>query len=1016
MKKLVNLFSLLLLMTGLIGFAQDTVSGVVSDADGMPLPGATVVVQGTSIGVTTDFDGNYSISASEGDVLVFSYVGYVSQSVPVGSSSTVDVSLESSTALDEVIVTGIGTQERQRSVASTVTVGEEYLENLSFVSPDQALNGRVAGLRIAGISGSPGTASQIRIRGESSITGNNSPLFVVDGVPIQNGSYGYGASPSLGILSMINTNDIESITVLKDASSTSVYGNRGSNGVIVITTKKGTAGKVTYNVNSMYGFQNYATEGREMLTGNQRLELGAEAMVNDLGFTRDAAINYLITARSDFRGWDQRGRVDTDWEELLRNRDAPTQSYDISASGGDASQNFRVSLGYKQAEGTNLGSEFESVSGSFAYTRKFKNVTLQTSNRVSNGVQLGQLEGSGYFGNPVLTKFFMPMVHAAYNPDGSYLVPHPASMHHTLYLIENNIYKSDVTRAISNSSVKLDLPIDGLSVKSTFAIDFVLSNDHNYRNPIEGDGVTRGGQAWQDNSRRFTWSTINRLEYNKTFGTDHFVSAIVGQSFQKNKNNFIYAYGEAPASDGLLYVGSFPTNQESDGSFSDWKVLSYLGVANYSYKDKYIFNFTWRNDGSSRFASGYRFGNFFSYGAAWNISNENFLADNTVVSNLKLRASWGEAGDQNIGLNQYQSLFGYGADYDNQGAVYPTSFGNAIISWEKSTKLDVALDFGLFNDRVSGSVGYYQRDSNDLLQSVPLSLTTGHSSQTQNVGDVRNKGIEIELDANVIKAGDFEFDIYGNVSTNDNEILRLAQDSQGNDINLDGSRQASRVGRPIYEWFLRTWGGVNPDDGTPYWLVGGDGVDAPVSSEVTTSWSGAEQTFSGNRIPTTTGALGFRLKYKGLSLDSNFTYAGGHKVYEVYARYYMQSGLYSGLLFQGGADIYHNRWQKPGDITNQPKMRWSTSRTLTGSEHSTLHLYDGDFVRLRDLTLNYNFSSDLISEIGLDRLSVYVKGTNVWTWTKDDLQFEPEVSLSSGQYNFWAPVPKTWALGVNLSF
>ena len=218
-------------------------------------------------------------------------------------------------------------------------------------------------------------------------------------------------------------------------------------------------------------------------------------------------------------------------------------------------------------------------------------------------------------------------------------------------------------------------------------------------------------------------------------------------------------------------------------------------------------------------------------------------------------------------MNQYQSLFGYGADYNNQGAVYPTSFGNAIISWEKSTKLDVALEFGLFNDRVSGSVAYYQRDSNDLLQSVPLSLTTGHSSQTQNVGDVRNKGIEIELDANVIKAGDFEFDIYGNVSTNDNEILRLAQDANGNDINLDGSRQASRVGRPIYEWYLRTWGGVNPDDGTPYWLVGGDGVDAPVSSEETSSYSAAQQTFSGNRIPTTTGALGFRFKYKGLSLD-----------------------------------------------------------------------------------------------------------------------------------------------------
>ena len=1017
MKKLVNLFSLLLLMTGLIGFAQNTVSGVVSDTDGMPLPGATVVVQGTSIGVTTDFDGNYAISASEGDVLVFSYVGYVSQSVEVGSSSTVNVSLESSTALDEVIVTGIGTQERQRSVASTVTVGEEVLENLTFISPDQALNGRVAGLRMANISGTPGTASQIRIRGESSITGNNAPLFVVDGVPIQNGSFGNGATPSIGILSMINVNDIESITVLKDASSTSVYGNRGSNGVIVITTKKGSAGKVSYQVSSSYGWQNKAVEGRQPLSGAQRLELAAEMMTNDIGFSQEGALNWMLTNRRDFRDWDSRGRVDTDWGDLVTNKDAPVQSYDISASGGDADQNFRVSLGYKDSEATNLGSSFESISGSVSYTRKFGAATIQTNNLVSNGKQLGQLESTAYFGNPNLTKFFMPMTEAAFNPDGSYLVPHPASMHHTLYLLENNIYDSDVTRALSNSSLTLDLPVDGLKFKTTFALDFVLNATHDYQNPIEGDGVGEGGLAEQDVTRRFTWSTINRLEYNTVLGdNDHFISVVLGQSFQKNKNHYMYAYGEAPAADQLFYVSSFPANRDAAGSFSDWKVLSYLGVANYSYQDKYIVNFTWRNDGSSRFASGYRFGNFFSYGVAWNISNENFLADNSVVNNLKLRASWGEAGDQNIGLNQYQSLFGYSGDYDSQGAVFPTSFGNAIISWEKSEKLDVALDFGLFNNRLTGSVGYYQRDTKDLLQGVPLSLTTGHSSQTQNVGDVRNKGIEFELDATVVKAGDFEFDIYGNLSTNDNEVLKLAKTADGEDINLDGTYTATRVGRPIYEYYLRQFGGVRPDTGSAFWYIGGDGVDAPVSFEETESYNAAQQAFSGTRIPTTVGALGFRFKFKGLSIDSNFTYVGGHKIYEQWARYFMQPGQLSTLFYQGTTELM-NRWQNPGDVTNIPRMRWSSSMTTTGSNHSTMHLHDGDFVRLRDLTVNYNFPSSMIGELGLDRLSVYVKGTNIWTYAFDeDVIFEPEVNVNNGQWQLWNPIPKIWALGVNLSF
>ena len=1016
MKKLINLFSLLLIMTGLVGFAQDSVSGTISDSDGMPLPGATVVVQGTSIGVTSDFDGNYSISASEGDVLVFSYVGYVSQSVTVGASSTVDVSLESSTALEEVIVTGIGTQARQRSVASTVTVGEEILENLSFVSPDQALNGRVAGLRIATITGSPGTSSQIRIRGEGSITGNNSPLFVIDGVPINNGSsISGGGTPGIGILSMINTNDIESITVLKDAASTSVYGNRGSNGVIVITTKKGTAGKVSYNFQSQYGWQNYATDGRQVLTGSQRLDLASEAMVNDLGFSKQGALDYLLRVRQDYRDWDARGRVDFSWEDATRVNDAPIQSYDLSAAGGDADQNFRVSLGYKQQDAINIGSDYEAVSGSVSYTRKAGKVTLETSNRVTNGIRNGLLEGDSYFGNVVTTKFFMPVTQTAYNPDGSYLVPHPAGLHNTVYLANTDIYKQDNTRAISNNSLTYDIGY-GIKAKSTFAIDYNSTFVHQYRNPIEGDGSFTDGNSYQANSRYFTWSTINRLEYSEVFGdNEHFVSAIIGQSYQKNKSDSLSAYGEAPASEGLYYVASFPTNQEGSAAFSDWSVLSYLAVANYSYKDKYIFNFTWRNDGSSRFASGYRFGNFFSYGAAWNISNENFLADSNIVSNLKLRASWGEAGDQNIGLNQYQSLFGYGADYDSSAAVYPTSFGNAVISWEKSEKLDVALDFGLFNDRVTGSVGYYQRDTSDLLQSVPISLTTGHSSQTQNIGDVRNSGIEVELDALVVKAGDFEWDIYGNVSTNENEVLKLAQDAEGNDINLDGFYTATRVGKSIYEFYLRQFGGVNPDNGNPYYIIGGDGVDAPISSEETTSWSTAQQTFLGPRIPKTVGALGTRLRYKGLSVDANFTYVGGHQIYEQWAGYYLHSGLLSTYLYNGVTDLL-DRWQQPGDVTDIPRMRWSTSRTTAGSYHTDRFLYDGTFIRLRDLVVSYDLPKNLISEIGMDRLTVYAKGTNVWTWTKDDLPIEPEVAISNGQWDLFNPVPKTWALGLNLTF
>ena len=427
-----------------------------------------------------------------------------------------------------------------------------------------------------------------------------------------------------------------------------------------------------------------------------------------------------------------------------------------------------------------------------------------------------------------------------------------------------------------------------------------------------------------------------------------------------------------------------------------------------------MFNSWYRNDGSSRFASGYRFGNFLSYGVAWNLSNENFLADSGVVDNLKFRASYGESGDSNIGLNQYQSLFGYGADYNNQGAVYPTSFGNAVISWEKAEKLDIAMDFGLFKGRVTGSVGYYKKTTNDLLQSVPLSLTSGHSSQTQNVGDVENKGVEIELDATVFKLGDFSMDLYGNYSTNENKVLRLAQDAEGNDLNLDGFYTATRVGRPIYEYYLRQYGGVDSSDGTPYYVVGGDGVDAPVSQEVTSNYNTAQQTFLGSRLPKVTGALGTRLKWKGLTVDANFTYAGGHKIYEQWAGYYMHSGMLSTVYYQGAAELM-NRWQQPGDVTDVPKMIWSTSTTTSGSGNSTRFLYDGDFVRLRDLTVSYDLPQSLLGNSGFDRVNFFVKGLNLFTWTKADLPIDPEIR-TSGSWEIYTPILKSISVGANLKF
>ncbi len=1016
MKNLVRLFSLLFIMTGAIGFAQGTVSGTVTDTDGLPLPGATVVVQGTSIGVTSDFDGNYSISASQGDVLVFSYVGYTSQNVTVGSSSTVNVTLESSTALEEVVVTGITSRDRKRTTTSAVVVGSELIDGVAVSSPEQALMGRVSGLRIAAVSGTPGSQQQIRIRGEGSLTGSNAPAFVIDGQLISSGSINGRTGLDLGVLSMINANDIESITVLKDAASLAAYGARGSNGVIVITTKKGSAGEVNYTVSSSYGFQNYAMDERKMLTGNQRLELGAEMLMNSYGWTREEGTSYILRNAAGAAAWDAGGRVDGNWEELIKVEDAVYQKYDVSASGGNSESNFRMSLGYTDQEGTSVGTNFESVTGSLSVTRKAGRVTLQSSNRVANTIQEGQFEGGSYFAAPQMTRVFMSPFMQPKNPDGSWKLNNPTSIFNTLYLADNNINRNEATRAISNNQLSINI-IEGLKFKTTFGIDYINANVHSYESPEHGGGLAENGTSYMTNSRYFNWTTQNNLEWDKTFGeNEHFLSVLVSQRFQKNKSLSNYSYGENVPAMGLIYPSSFQTNQASAGSFSDWKALSYLVLANYSYKNKYILDISYRNDGSSRFAADYRFGNFYSAGFAWNITEENFLRDNDIINDLKLRISYGESGNNAVGLNQYQSLFSYGGSYNDNGTVTPSSFSNPIISWETAKLTDVGIDFSILGGRVSGLVNYYIKDTADLLQSVPLSLTTGHGSYTQNVGTVRNQGVEIELDADVIKAGDFTWSIYSNYATNDNEILSLAQDAAGNDINLDGSYNASRVGKSIGEWFIRTWGGVDSNDGRPYYIVGGDGSpDQPYSNDITYSLTSALQSFQGQRMPTYSGGLGTRLSYKGFTIDANAYFSGGNKIFERWAWYYMQTGRYSAWAYQGAAELM-NRWQKPGDVTNVPKMIWSYSTSTSGSGTTTRFLHDGDFVRLRDLTVGYDLSKSMLGNSGLDAVKIYVKGLNLFTWVKDDdLKIDPEVRMG-GSWEIYTPILKSISVGANIKF
>jgi TonB-linked SusC/RagA family outer membrane protein len=600
--------------------------------------------------------------------------------------------------------------------------------------------------------------------------------------------------------------------------------------------------------------------------------------------------------------------------------------------------------------------------------------------------------------------------HQVKNADGTLNTNLATSLPNTVYVAENNINKADATRALSNTSLTYSFN-DNLKFQTRYSLDYNLTNNHQFWNPVEGDGVSDNGNAYQSNGRSFNWRFSNQIKWDKTFNDIHYVSLLGQMSFQKQKYDFLSSSGENVAAEGLVYVSSFQTNQSASGSFSDWKELGYLAVLNYSYDDKYIVDLTYRYDGSSRFAADYRFGGFWSVGLAWNLTEEDFLADSDIVNTLKLRASLGEIGNNSVGLNAYQSLFGYGGSYDDNGAVSPSSFGNAILTWEKAALYDIGIDFSLLDNRISGSVVAFNKKTSDLLQSVPLSLTSGHSSQTKNIGDLENKGIEIEIDADVIRTDNFTWSIYSNYATLDNKVTKLAKDAEGNDINNDSGYYRTRVGEELNSWYIRQWAGVNSETGDPMYYKGGEDFDMSIVN----SYNQAELTPVGNRLPTYSGGLGTRVNWGGFYADANFYFSGGNKIFERWNWYSQQTGLFSTYYYQGAASLM-DRWQKPGDVTNVPRMRYSTSTSATGSGTSTRFLYDGDYVRLRDLVIGYNIDRSSAEKLGFDSIGLSVKGTNLWTWVKDDgLQTDPEVAFS-GQWEIYTPIIKSISVGLNLKF
>ena len=1009
-KKFNGILMLLLALVVQISFAQEkTISGTVSDETG-PLPGVNVIVKGTSNGTQTDFDGNYMLKSNVGDVLVFSFVGMTTIEKTVGASNTINATMQGSNVLEEVVIMGYGTKKKNELTGSTVQLNADQIAEVPDASVDQVLQGKVAGLTITGTSGTPGSVQNIRIRGISSITAGNSPLFVIDGVPVVNFDVsGTTAGSSLTSLASLNSDDIQSMTVLKDASATSAYGARGANGVIVITTKSGKRGAPTFNFTTSVGIANDAIKGRDVLTAQQTIDLGYQALVNTGYYDTVAEARADYDWPMDYWGYEEGKDGEPKWGDVIKNENALQQTYNLSAQGGNEASRYYASLGYYGSEATVLGTDFEKINASLNFSTDFSDkLKFSTNSSFSNSQQNGVLEASAYFSSPRVAKYFLnPMAGMPYNDDGSINLDLASNVRNPLYIMDNDIHENVLSRLMNNSTLEWKV-IENLTLKTNFAVDYIIRDYKEYQNRVYGDGADVNGYGWQSNYQNVNYVWVNSADYRWRINEDHRVDFKVLMEYQKNKSRSLAAEGEEFSTDGLTNLDTAGKPTGSYASIFDWYSVSYMAMANYALSNKVYVDLTYRYEGSSKFPSDNRFGNFWSVGAAYNISEEAFLENSSVIDDLKLRASYGVNGNNNIDVNTYQAFFGYDANYGGVGAAYPSQFGNSKLSWENNALLDVGFDISLWDSFFKGTFSYYNRRTYDLLLEVPLSLTTGHDSQNTNVGEMSNKGFEVELNFNLITKDEMNLSFGGNLATVENEVTKLAKDANGELIEIETGTRLTTEGQPVAAWNMRKYAGVNPENGAAQWFLNGK------DGELTEVYSEAQKALQdGSALPTLTAGLNIHFDYKGFFVDADGYYAGGHKLFEEWAAYTHQGGLYNFGLFQGVADL-NNAWTPTNTDTDVPAVLWNYDRDRSST--STRFLYDGDYMRLKNLTVGYNFSSDLLAKTFLTGVRVYARGTNLATWVKDDrLKQDPEVA-ADGFIGLTTPPTKSFIFGVNLKF
>lgn len=1014
------LFQFFFLLTVFSAYSQQkTITGTVTDvADGKTIPAVTVMVKGTTHGTTTDLDGKYSLKIGEADkILVFSFMGMRTQEIPIRSSLVINVQMESANVdLDEVVVVGYGSVKKSDLTGSVASIKTEDLRKIPVNSFDQGIQGKVAGVQVTQLSAQPGGALSLRIRGGNSIMAGNEPLYVIDGVMIESQvDFSWIGSPSQNGLSSLNPNDIESIEILKDASATSIYGARGANGVVLITTRKGKSGKDNISFETYFGIQRKAGN-IDVMNAKQFAELYDEA-----GFNADPEGYVPLYPNPDSLG------AGTDWQSQIY-RDAPIQNYQLNFSGSTEKTTYSLSAGYYNQEGIIVGSNFKRYSFRLNLDRKI-------SERLNGGANIGYTTTNshtvptdtpgGFFPGVVNTALIFNPALPVKDASGQYTLTDPnadAWLDNPVAVTRDIDAIDKVGRLLGNSYLEYKILKD-LSFKTSFGVDIFHSLQDMYTPRYIFSGSFNDGQARFASSDFQNYLTENILTYNKTINKKHTINAIAGFTFQKNDSRTFIDIATKFPNDILEYYGiqngtNMPTIYSS---FSESAVVSYLARVNYNFSNTYLLTLTGRVDGSSRFGANNRYATFPSAAFAWRVSEEEFLKKVKAISNLKLRVSYGISGNDRIANYAFirtisTSIYYFNNSVPNTGFA-PDNPGNDNLKWETTRQADLGVDISFFKDRVNFTVDYYNKNTYDLLYYANLPWVTGYNSYLKNIGKLRNTGFEFALNT-VNAVGAFKWNTTANISINRNKIIDL----KGSDlfINNDtyklkiGNWAVIREGEEMGSFYGLTadgiWQSNEAEQAAVYGCEPGDFkyVDKNNDGKINVDDCG----IIGHALPDFTWGLSNNFAYGPFTLDIFIQGTQGNQLLNS-NRFELESG--NGL--SNASVKLLDRWTEENPSNEFPRA----NRNADYLHMSDRYLEDGSYIRVKTITLSYDLPQKVMDIFKMKKLRVYVTGQNLFTFTRYT-GFDPEVG-SFGMdntrigYDFGSyPSVRTLIFGASLNF